>query len=40
MDLVNDTLFSKEAVGHYEHKPLKPHKPKETSGNENRETSK
>ena len=40
MDLVNDTLFSREAVGQYEHKPLKPHKPKETSGNENRETSK
>ena len=27
MNLVNDPLFSREAVGQYEDKPLKPHKP-------------
>ena len=48
MNLVNDPLFSREAVGKHEDKALKPHKPKkiqnyaskETSANENRETSK
>ena len=48
INLVNDPLFSREAVGQYEDNPLKPHKPKkiqsyaikETSGNENKETSK
>ena len=48
MNLVNDPLFFREAVRQYEDKPLIPHKPKkiqsyaikETSGNENRETSK
>ena len=48
MNLVNDPLFSREAVGQYEDKPLKPHKSKkiqsyaikETSGIEKRETSK
>ena len=28
MNLVNDTLFFREAVGQHEDKPLKPHKPK------------
>ena len=48
MNLVNDPLFSREAVGQYEDKPLKPHRPekiqsyaiKETSGNENKGTAK
>ena len=48
MNLANDLLFSREAVGQYEDKPLKPHKPKkiqsyaikETLRNENREISK
>ena len=48
MTIVNDPLFSREAVGQYIDKPLKPHKPKkiqiygikETSGNRKTETSK
>ena len=48
MILVNDPLFSREAVRQYEDKPLKPYKPKkiqsytikETSGNKKTETSK
>ena len=48
MNLVNDPLFSREAVRQYEDKPFKSHKPKkiqscaikEASGNENKETSK
>ena len=48
MTLVNDPLFSREAVRQYQDKPLKPHKPKkiqssaikETSGNKKRKTSK
>ena len=48
MNLVNEPLFSREAIRQYEDKPLKSHKPykiqsyaiRETSGNKNRETSK
>ena len=44
MNLVNDPLFPREAVGQYEDKPLKPQKPKKIRvmllGNENREASK
>ena len=48
MTIVNDPLFSREAVGQYIDKRLKPHKPKkiqiyaikETSGNRKTETSK
>ena len=48
MNIVNDPLFSREAVWQYEDKPLKPHRRKkiqnyaikETSGNENKGTSK
>ena len=48
MNLVNDPVFSREAVGQYEDKPLKPHRPKkiqsyaikETSGNGNKGTAK
>ena len=48
MTLVSDPLFSREAVGQYEDKPLKPYKPKkmqsyaikEISGNKKTETSK
>ena len=48
MNLVNGPLFSREAVGQFEDKRLKPHKPKQiqsyaikkTSGNKNKETLK
>ena len=48
MNLVNDPLFSREAVRQYEDKPLKPHRPKkiqsyaikETLGNKNKGTEK
>ena len=48
MNLVNDPLFSREAVRQYDFKPLKPHRPKkiqsyaikETSGNKNKGTAK
>ena len=47
INLVNDPLFSREGIGQYEDKPLKPYKPKKTqsyaikktSRNKNRETS-
>ena len=41
MTLVNDPLFSREAVEQYEDKPLKPHKPKKIQNyavKENQET--
>ena len=48
MNIVHDPLFSGQAVGEYEGKPLKPHQPKkiqsyaikETPAKEKRETSK
>ena len=40
MTLVNDQLFSKGAVGQYEDKPLKPHKPKKIQSYAIKETRK